>query len=185
MPFLWPVDMITPDRARHDQFAELFVRNQSRLYGYILTMVPNLADADELFQQTSLTLWQIWDRYEPGRPFLPWAYGIARNHVRNFLRGRQHRPAMLSEAVLDELAERRLADDALLEQQQNALKLCLEKLLPRQRKLVEQCYAQRGSLRAVAETQGRSVDGLYKAIQRIRAILYDCISRTLAAGGKA
>ena len=69
---------------RNQQFAQQFLRHQNRIYGYIVTLLSNQHDAEDVFQQTSLILWQKWDQYDPGRDFVGWACGIAHNEVRNF-----------------------------------------------------------------------------------------------------
>ena len=61
-----------------DQFMELFVTAQSQVYGYIATLLPNRADADDLFQQTSLVLWRKREQYDPSRAFLSWALASRR-----------------------------------------------------------------------------------------------------------
>ena len=82
------------------------VRNQQRVFAYIVSLVPNRADAEELFQQTCLTLWEHWERYDMSLDFVPWACGIAHNHVRNFLRKRQNSQTQLDADVLEMLAMR-------------------------------------------------------------------------------
>ena len=54
------------DTERSRQFAQQFVLHQDRIYGYIVTMPPNRQDAEDVFQQTSLILWQAWDEFDPG-----------------------------------------------------------------------------------------------------------------------
>lgn len=168
------------DQTRHDQFVELFVRNQNRVYRYILTLVPHRADAEELFQQTSLTLWKVWDRFDPTQDFVRWATGIAHNHLRNYWRERQADRLLLSEELLDQLAELRLDRDEALEDRRRALAGCLEKLTDGERALVDECYGGAGTIRAAAEDRGRNPTAIYKALRRIRTALHDCINRTLA-----
>ena len=38
-------------------FVEQMVHNQHRLFGYVVTLVPNRDDAEEVFQEACLTLW--------------------------------------------------------------------------------------------------------------------------------
>jgi RNA polymerase sigma-70 factor (ECF subfamily) len=173
------------DRRKHDQFVELYVRNQNRLYRYVVTLVPNRADAEELFQQTNLTLWKLWDRYDTRRDFVRWACGIAHNHVRNFLRKKENQQVLLSEEIIGQLAQERLDNEDLLEDRRAALAGCLEKLPHRQRSLVERCYSGERTIRAVAETEGRTPNVIYKLLRKIRALLYDCITEALATGAEA
>ena len=99
------------DDTRLQQFVELFVRNQNRIYRFIMTLIPNRTDADDLFQQTSLTLWKTWARYDSRQDFVKWACGIAHNEVRNHLRKVRGRNVLLSNEMLERLAALRLEHD--------------------------------------------------------------------------
>lgn len=167
------------DRKRHDEFAQLFVLHQARVYRYIVSLVPNRADADELFQETNLTLWKKWDQYDRGQEFFPWACGIAVNHVRNFWRKRRDVPMVFDEDLLHKLTRMRLQDDDVLQQRQLALTTCLEELRPRQRETVQRYYSEPGTVKAIAESDGRSPAAVYKMLERIRSVLHECIDRKL------
>src|SRR5437763_3161330 len=91
---------------QHDLFVERFVRSQDRIYAYVATLLPNRADAEEVFQQTSLALWKKWRQYDATRDFVRWACGMAHYEVRNFLRKRADKGRVyLSDDVLSEVAE--------------------------------------------------------------------------------
>ena len=104
------------DKTRHEDFAKVFIRYQDQVHGYIVTMLPNWHDAEDVFQQTSLGLWQTWDRFDLTQEFLPWACGVARNMVRNFLRRRGRDRVVLSEQLMLELADLRVREQPLLEE---------------------------------------------------------------------
>lgn len=187
------------ERQRHDRFAGLFVRNQNRVYRYLLTLVPNRSDAEELFQQTNLTLWETWERFEPQvteagetisaqaaeDQFVRWACGIAHNHVRNFVRKKQTHQLLVDESVLEHLGEWRLANEDLLEHRRQALGGCLEKLPAAWRTLVERIYAGADTVQGAAAASQQTPNAVYKTLNRIRSALYDCINRQLAAEGTA
>src|SRR3954467_1415402 len=95
--------------CQQDKFVEQFVRSQDRVYAYVVTLLPNRDDAEEVFQQTSLALWKKGQEFDPTRDFLPWACGMAHLEVFNFLRKRAGRSRVdLSEDVLLEVAQARL-----------------------------------------------------------------------------
>jgi len=165
---------------QHQLFVELFVRNQNRVYRYILTLVPNRADAEELFQQTNLTLWKTWYRYDSGLDFVRWACGIAHNEIRNFARKKRSSHVLLGEEMLDQLAALRLQNEGLLEERRGALAECLKKLPSRDRELVERCYGSGETIKTVAQNGGQSPNVFYKALRRIRATLHGCVTQTLA-----
>ena len=51
--------------AKSTVFLPLFLKNERRLYAYILTLLPRRADADDVLQETSLVLWDKFDETEP------------------------------------------------------------------------------------------------------------------------
>ena len=66
----------------------------------------------------------------------------------------------------------------------DALRRCLEKLADKDRELVRHCYGDsRVTFKTVAQELGRPVNTVYKALNRIRKALYECIERTLAVEG--
>jgi RNA polymerase sigma-70 factor (ECF subfamily) len=169
------------DKERHAVFAERFVRNENRVYRYIFSLVPRRSEAEELFQETSLTLWQTWERYNPDVNFISWACGIAHNLVRNHLRKRRNQPCLIvNEELLDQLGQRRLLEDGPLEERRRVLATCVETLPERQRQLVEQVYSGVLSMKEIAAREEQTPNSIYKVLRRIRAALHDCVDRKLS-----
>jgi len=166
---------------RHDQFAELFVRNQSRVYAYVTTMLPNRSDAEEVFQQTSLILWKKWDQFDPARDFVRWACGIAHFEVLNFIRRSDHKHQHLSETLLQRLSVERAESESWLEQRKEALAGCLKKLPEKQRDAFDRCYNGQQTIRTIAEESGQTPNALYMLLRRIRRTLFECVNQTLRA----
>jgi len=172
------------DVEKHRQFAERVVRTQQRVFRYVASLVPNRADAEELFQQTCLTLWENWDRYDPELDFLPWACGFAHNHVRNFQRKRVNTQVQLEADVVDLLAARsseiQRADDDRL----TALRQCLAQLDEKNRALVEGYYAGR-TVPEIAAARSSTPNAIYKLLHRVREALQECVTKRLAQGAGA
>ena len=164
--------MATVDR---DDFAERIVRNQRRVFAYIVTLLANRDDAEDVFQNTCLILWKKWDEFDPSRDFFGWACGIAHNEVRNLLRRKRPARLQLSEDVMARIAETRLKADKFLEIRGQFLALCLERLADAQRRLVEQCYLGDKPIKALAEEMSISPAALTMRLQRIRKILFECM----------
>jgi RNA polymerase sigma-70 factor (ECF subfamily) len=168
------------DRKKHQQFAERMVRDQARLFGFILSLVPNRADAEELFQQVSLTLWENWERYDRELDFLPWACGIAHNHVRNFIRKRQRHPLHLDSDIVDAIAARSLELRRHEVDRVTALRRCIAELSERSRNAIEQYY-HGTSVDRIAEEAGDTANAIYKLLRRSREFLHDCVKKRLSA----
>lgn len=163
-------------------FMERLVPCQSRVYRYIASLIAHRVDAEDLFQKTCLSAWEQRREYDSGRDMFPWLCGIARNHVRHYYRNRKSSPAQLAPDVVEQLADLRLTDDARQEERRLALEGCLEKLPGKDREVIETYYARRRPVREVAASLGRSTEAVFKSLQRIRTLLYDCISAGLPGG---
>jgi RNA polymerase sigma-70 factor (ECF subfamily) len=163
------------------EFASLLREHQARLFGYIHTLVRDLDDADDLFQQTTLLLWKKFETFDRSRSFLAWGCGVARLEAANFLRARGRQRLYFSDALnlLLVEAQAELPDDER-EDRREALGRCLDKLRERDRTLLEECYADSGGVNEVAERLGRVPQSVYNSLRRIRKSLFECIRRTLA-----
>ncbi len=152
---------------------------QSRLYRFVASLVPQRADAEDLFQKTCLSAWEQRAAYDPSRDLFPWLCGIARNHVRHYYRSRAGSPVRLAPDVVEQLADQRMQDEAREERRQRALDGCLEKLTSKDRALLEGYYKDERPVRDVAASLGRSPDAVFKTLQRLRSALYDCVNLSL------
>jgi RNA polymerase sigma-70 factor (ECF subfamily) len=167
--------------TRKDEFAELLSRHRGRIFSYILALVQNTADAEDVLQQVSLVLWRKFDEYDRQGSFSGWACKTAQFIVLNFMRGRRRSRVFFNEDLVTELAEVRSAiyereDDDF----QVALQSCLEKLSRRDRTLLDRCYGETFSIKQAAERIGRPVGSVYQSLGRIRRALLRCITHRLA-----
>lgn len=159
------------------------MRSQHRIYRFIMTLVPDADEADDLLQQVSMTLWQRWDDFDPDQAqFIQWALGVARNHVRNYIRTRvrKKKHVVFDEALVEELADVRIEEEQHFEEQREALNVCLKRLSAPNRALVENFYNRTASVGEIARSYGISGRSLNRYVSRIRQTLLDCILRSLA-----
>src|SRR5690242_1235587 len=124
---------MTPDADR--DLMEQFINNQDMLYGYIVSILPNWADADEVFQETSVILWEKRASYDCDRSFIAWAYGIARNVALRFVRKNRAAGATLNPELFGKIEETRLRIGDVLQRQGEVLQQCLARLSEKQRVL--------------------------------------------------
>jgi RNA polymerase sigma-70 factor, ECF subfamily len=163
-----------------ERFAALFEQHGRAIYGHIRSLVPNAVDADEVFQETSLILWQKFDQYRPDTDFRAWACRIAYYKVLN-LRDRQYRsPRLFSPRFLDLVSEELVVMSDVLDARTEALLLCRDKLSRRDRDLLDRFHREGATAKEVARWAGRNVHYVYRAIRRIHDALFDCIQRALS-----
>ncbi len=167
--------------GRNAEFAARLQQHQTQLFSYIYSLVRDLDDADDLFQQTSLVLWDKFDLFDPTKSFIAWACGVARFEALNFLRSRSRQRIHFSDELALMLIEahEELAEEPL-EDRRSALEACMKKLRGRDQELLTACYGRAARIPEVAEGWGRSPQSIHNSLRRIRRTLYECVSRTLA-----
>lgn len=166
---------------RDEQFARLHAENRGRLAAYIGTLIPHWHDAEEVLQQTFMALREKLDDAEPPQDFFRWACGVAYHKVIDYRRRQQRWRQVFSEVALKKLTETHLACSDLLERRRTAIRQCVAKLPPSDRRVIEHYYLQGQATAAeVAEELGRPRNTILKALIRIRKLLRLCVDRTIA-----
>ena len=157
----------------------LFIRHESSIRAFVRSLQPSLSDADDVMQETFLTISRKASTFEPGSNFLAWACGIARLKVLETFR-QLKRANVLSEKALIALTEDSPSHHSLSEQE-GALEGCLEQLTPKMRKLLWQRYSQRQSSTEMAEATGMTSTAVRVALTKARKALRDCINTQIQA----
>lgn len=165
---------------KSDDFAELLAAQQTRLFGYIYAMIPNMADAEDVYQDTVIALWRKFHEYQPGTNFVAWARAMARFEIQHYFRSKSRCRVHFDEKMLAELTETQArlesADTASsLESYTPALLRCMDKLPESDCRLIKLCYAMQSNLTQTAKQLGRSPQSVCNSLGRIRRTLFDCI----------
>src|SRR4051794_21253119 len=99
-----PADgMPAPGVEKSKVFLPLFVQNERRVYAYILTLLPNRADADDMLQEVSLVM---WDKFAPDSPptdFAAWGCRIAYFKVLDFYKRHRRGRVLFSQETLERI----------------------------------------------------------------------------------
>lgn len=180
-------DNSTPgDRSRdQERFLALFLASEQELFRYVAAITPSLEDAREVVQQTAVVLWQKFDQYDLSQPFTPLACRFALNITKQWLARKKRWQSILADDMAETIAKRRIELMPALNARLRFLDGCLEKLPAEQRRIVEGYYFRQLGIEALASESRRTVDAVYKAMQRIRRQLQDCIERAEKAEAHA
>ncbi len=158
----------------------MFLAHQARIYAFIVTLLGNRSDADDVLQETGITLFQKFSTFQPGTDFLAWACRVAKNKVMDFGKRRGRDRLRFDSATLELIADEYIERGEQVASRLKALDGCMAKLARSDRELLETCYRSESTTKAIAQMLNRPADTIYKALRRIRAALYDCIQRTIA-----
>lgn len=110
-------------RGDLDALSTLVSRYQNRLYRFLLRLVRDRAEAEDLFQQTWVHVAEKIRRFDPSRNFDAWLFTVARNLAIDHLR--RIRPASLDQPVSEDESQG-TAVDRLVSKNPAPLDLVLE-----------------------------------------------------------
>ncbi|MBI5364569.1 MAG: sigma-70 family RNA polymerase sigma factor [Planctomycetes bacterium] len=168
------------DDARQELFTRLWTDAQPAVLGYIHAFVRDPVTARDLVQETALTLLRRFPEYDPSRPFLPWALGVAKWELASHRRDAARAVVVFDAELLDDLTAmwsevaQGAGDRAV------ALQTCLDRLARRARTVLDLRYGEHLTSTEIAERLGSNAGAVRVLLQRIRDELRDCIERRLS-----
>jgi RNA polymerase sigma-70 factor (ECF subfamily) len=176
------MDMDQDKRAL--EFLKLFVRHQQEIYAYILTLVPHVHDADDLFQEGITVMWRKFEHFESGTNFAAWGVQVMHYQILDYRRNlaRSKRVLMdnsLFETLMDHLSATQ--DDMALRIE--ALRKCQTHLDSRSKRIIKMRYELSTPVEKIASCLNLSRRHVYHMLGQINSVLLRCMRRTLAEGG--
>ena len=164
---------------KSEQFMGLWTRHEPRVFAYIHTLLPHWADAEDVLQNTSIVLWQKLDQFAPGTDFVAWACRAAFFEVQKHRHQQHVNRTRFQAAFLDLLAKQMGDRSDELQDLLVALGPCVDKLGEVDRELIELRFAPGATTQSVAARLQRTVESVYKSLQRVRRNLFECIKRAV------
>lgn len=159
-------------------FLALFTPNNRIIFHFILGMIPNWNDAQDVMQETSRILWEKFHTFEEGSDFVAWAVTIAKYQVMSFRKAKSRRktrclPLDLLDLVASEYSHDEVGGRTV------ALRQCLSKLNTSDQNHLTLRFQEEKAPKQVAQRLGVSVKKIYRTETRIMGILLRCIRRRL------
>jgi len=156
-------------------FLKLLSRDRHRLFAFIYTLIPNHNNAEDVFQDTSILLWNKFHEYDQDRPFMPWACGFAFNTARNFLRSAGRDRLVFSDSLLAVIATERIDSVERDQDRMQILNACIDKLTAKERALLGQAYSGDRTMKELAKQLNRASQTIYNSLNVIRKKLTECV----------
>ncbi|ARN57918.1 sigma-70 family RNA polymerase sigma factor [Sedimentisphaera salicampi] len=166
--------MKTECKKTSDDFLDLLIPNQVRIYAYILSMVRNYHDADDVLQDTVKTMFEKYEDSKPIDNFVAWGIQIAYFKILDFRKKKANTRVQYDQQLFDkfsDMVEQNQTKDEGMERLEN----CIRKLNSRSRKMVELRYYQDFKPRQISSLLGLSVTNVYKIMSRIHGKLLACL----------
>lgn len=170
--------------AEHTELlVRLLSKHQEELFRYIFSLLPYEEDAKDVLQETSVALWRKFTEYDPTKPFLAWAYRFAYLEVLKQRERSQRAARILSQELVERLARERETHEPILLARLQALEYCLQQLAAADRALIQQRYHDKTKAATLVQQAGTSRRSLFRKLDRIRRLLFDCVSKRVSTAG--
>jgi RNA polymerase sigma-70 factor, ECF subfamily len=176
---------MTASSAAHarkvQEVQRLFLRNAGLLRGFILGLLPDHNQAEDVFQDVFLTAAAKADDFRDGSNFPAWVRAIARLKVLEHCRRQKALPHLLDPAALEAVIAAAADLDDAWAPRREALAYCIKRLSPRAREILELRYSDEFlPPRRIAERLRWSLGAVHVALSRARKFLQECTQRRLA-----
>ena len=164
------------DRAA---FAAVVEQHQRAVYGYLRARLLQTSDAEDMTQEVFLRFYVTQARFDSTSLIRPWLLGIARNLLREHVKGLSRRKESNWTELCLEL-ESVLPPNALWTDDDDSpvhLSRCLDSLGPSARQGIELHYRGEQKLVEIARQLHRSEGAVKLLLHRARQAIRDCIER--------
>ncbi|MDG1139181.1 MAG: sigma-70 family RNA polymerase sigma factor [Opitutales bacterium] len=149
---------------------------QRSLYAYILSLLPNRSDAEDILQETNLILCKKAKEYKADGHFQGWAFRIARYQIMAHMTKSRRSKIHFSNELVDAMAEEDF-DSTNLNITQKALQICYD-LLPKHMQLIARLrFKEEKTLRDISSLVNRPLGSVSATLHRIRQNLVNCVQQ--------
>jgi len=158
------------------EFIQLLTSHQSRIYAYVLSLVFDPDQANDVLQQTNAVLWQKHQEFKSGTNFVAWSFRVAHFQVLAHRKSISRDRHVFDDDLIQDVARVAEESNATFLVRQSMLRKCLEKLSESHRELIRMRYSVGANIATVAEEIGKSTGAVKQLLFRIRTMLVDCVN---------
>jgi len=165
--------------ASEPHFQALYDRYFARIYAFVHARMRNHADAEEITQETFVTVFRSIENYRGQASLLSWIYGIAKNLANNAIRRARSQREKLEVVDPEHFAPRPSfgegSPDEELDFQRYAdtLRDQMSALADWQRRIFEMRHLQNLSIPEIARRTHRSNDAVRSSLYRIKRMMLE------------
>lgn len=172
-------------KATRASIADALKSAQAMLHAFIVTLIGNLPDADDILQETNFRIFKESGDFDGSKSFASWARSIAFYEVKSWRQRQRRERLVFDNDVLETVAEEDRAQTKNLEARYVRLDGCLEKLPKEWRQIVNARYYQNRSVQEIADRLRKTPNAVSLVLMRARAALAECITKADANEGEA
>ena len=159
------------------EFVQLLTSQQIRLIDYVLSLLGDRTQAEDVMQETNAVLWRKAHEFKLGTNFGAWMLKVAYFQVMAHRRKLTRDRLVFDDDFIHDIAEDAEQLSDVQEEKQRLLKGCIGKLTERHQDLIRSRYTEGASLKSIAAQSDQSENTIKQALFRARAALMECVKR--------
>ena len=163
------------DDMDYRNYMSLLSLNYQSIYSYILMLVANHNNADDIMQETSILMYEKFNVFEIGTDFLAWAKKIAKYKTLEYLRKQKREKVVFNQEIVELIDIESKSDSQTREEWLETLRNCVSGLSGNDRELLHIRYHENTSVLAIAKRFGCSFQKIYRNMARINGLLHNCM----------
>ena len=168
-------------QASEAHFNELYERYFKRIYSFVHGRLRNHADAEEVTQETFVTIFRSIENYRGQSSLLSWMFGIAKNLSNNTIRRSQNQRERFESVDKEHftpkpsIGQAAPDEDLSLQRYAAAIRSRMEQLPGWQRRIFEMRHMENMSIPEIAECSERSNDAVRSSLYRIKKLIFEAV----------
>lgn len=166
------------DCESRDDFVQHLTTAQPWLFSYLVMLLGDIHDANNVLQEANMKLWTKANDFRPGTNFRAWAREIAYYCALSFSRDRRRERLVVDYSLVENIVAK--TDTEEIDPRRLALRHCLSELDDRNLALLRQRYRDETPLSRIAETEQKTEAAVKMSLRRLRGALLRCIESRMA-----
>ncbi len=153
-----------------------FYANQGKIRGFVFSATRDYHATEDILQEVAIVVAKKASTYDTERPALPWFMGIARNQIQRHYRAKGKAANNVSYELLEDFVPLFSSyESEEISDRQVALKRCVDKLPQKQKRIMQMRYVEELDCSQISDTLGRSIQGIYGLLKRMKLGLRKCV----------
>ena len=162
---------------KSDEFIDLITSFQGRLYGFILSLLGDPDQANDVLQETNIILWKKSNEFTPGTSFKAWSFRVASFQVMAYRQKKLRDRLIFDDSFFANIVNEAKDIDEQFSAKQKTLDACMQKLNIRHRELIDKRYCHGFSVKKIAEDLQQTANAITQTLFRARKNLIDCVKK--------
>lgn len=162
-----------------NSFVQDLIAAQPWLFTYLLTLLGDIHEADNVLQEANVILWSKADAFRPGTNFRAWAREFAYHCALTFARDRKRERLIVDFSLVENIIAQ--TDMQEIDPKRIALRHCLTELDEEKVELLRERYRDNTPIATIAEKHKKTEAAIKMSLRRVRVGLMKCIETRVAA----